>query len=272
MWVLKNGHVLGELDGLDRATQFGDGVFETMALLNGQIRHLERHIMRLQTSMMRLDIPIQPHFESEFRQFIEDIVAAASASDGVIKAMISRGTSARGYGYSEELDVNVWLTLSEYHAWPEALYEHGVTVGLSSVRCSINSNLAGLKTLNRLENVLARQEVDAPYFEKLMLNDFGHVVEGTMTNLFFEEEGALVTPRLTFSGIDGIARNWVIDHAEKNAWPVTEIDIEASSLERYSAGFVCNSLMGIVPIRHLEDKEYTIGARTRALMHAWNME
>ncbi len=129
--------------------------------------------------------------------------------------------------------------------------------------------LAGLKHLNRLEQVLARAEWDDPEIaEGLMLNSSGHVVEGTMTNLFLLREGALITPELSRCGVVGVMRGVVMDAARKKGIPVVERTLALQELASANAIFVTNSLIGIWPVRELEGRPFDLDAIPNGLKEA----
>nr|MDJ0929200.1 aminotransferase class IV [Gammaproteobacteria bacterium] len=129
--------------------------------------------------------------------------------------------------------------------------------------------LAGLKTLNRLEQVMARAEwQNAGIVEGLMATPAGEFVCGTMSNLFLVLNGALLTPRLTNCGVRGIMRRVVLERAAAIDITVTEATITQATLESADEMFLTNSLIGIWPVREYAGRVYSPGAVTRQLMAA----
>jgi 4-amino-4-deoxychorismate lyase len=130
---------------------------------------------------------------------------------------------------------------------------------ICSQQVSINENLAGLKHLNRLENVLARNEwtdADITVIDGLMLNADGFVIEGTMSNLFAVKGGQLFTPRLHRSGVKGVMREHIIAIARESDIAVSFIDIRPEQLADMDELFISNSLIGIKSINNLRETCY----------------
>ncbi len=123
-------------------------------------------------------------------------------------------------------------------------------------QASINESLAGLKHLNRLENVMARNEWNADYIDGLMLNANQHVIEGTMSNLFAIRDGQLFTPDLNLSGVNGIMREIIIGLARKNNIETAVTDLTIDDLRAMDELFISNSLIGMKAVTKLGDSLY----------------
>jgi len=173
----------------DRGLHYGDGLFETLAVINGKPRHWQLHIQRLAQGCERLKLTM-PDPELLF----DDVTRVAlDLPRAVVKIIITRGSSGRGYRYNEA-DAETSRIVGSY-AWldyPQDYYTQGVCLRLCETQISQQPALAGLKHLNRLENVLARNEWQDDHFaEGLMCNMHGDVIEGTMTNIFAVFDGSL---------------------------------------------------------------------------------
>jgi 4-amino-4-deoxychorismate lyase len=129
----------------------------------------------------------------------------------------------------------------------------GVAVRLCNTRLAINPVLAGIKHLSRLENVLARNEWhDSTIVEGLMMDTAGHLVEGTMSNIFVLSGGRLITPALTRCGVEGIIRQIIIEQlAPALSIPLVIRDMDISDVIKADSVFICNSLIGICPVRNI---------------------
>ncbi len=137
------------------------------------------------------------------------------------------------------------------------------------MRLGCNPGLAGVKHLNRLEQVLARAEWDDPSIvEGLMRDADGHVVEGTMSNLFAVLDGVLLTPELSLCGVRGIMREIVLETAARCGLAPVERKIPTEALLRADEVFLTNSLIGVWPVRRFESEEFPVGDVTRRLMGA----
>ena len=164
---------------------------------------------------------------------------------------------------------NSILSLHDWPDYPERWYRDGIALRVCHMHLGRNRRLAGIKHLNRLEQVLARREWDDPEIaEGLMLDGRGNVISGTQSNLFLVDNGALTTPDLTYSGIAGVMREVIIGCAERLGLTVR---IEAIDLERVKAAealFVSNSLLELCPVAHMESSAYDIGRIPPSLRQA----
>lgn len=146
-------------------------------------------------------------------------------------------------------------------------YKNGINLKLCKTQASINPSLAGLKHLNKLENVIARNEwQDRSYAEGLMLDCDGYVIEGTMSNVFAVKNNSLYTPVLKRAGVNGVVRQRIIELAKNNDIIVQQINIKLDNFYAMDEIFVTNSLLGLCPVKQVEDRRFKPGSVTRQLM------
>lgn len=263
--MLVNGAVNSTVSCQDRGLQFGDGLFETIAVQNGEIMHWPEHWQRLSKGCDRLFIP-RPD-ESVLVNEIHSVID--NQQKQVIKLIVTRGVSERGYKF-DNLESTRIVTQS---AWPEfnpGNAEEGIELFLCKTALAHQPLLAGLKHLNRLENVLARHEwQDDKYAEGLLFDVDGLVIEGTMSNLFMVKNGELRTPDLSQCGVAGITRKRVLQIAEKENIAINICEINKKSLFEADEIFMCNSLIGIWPVKkimnHIFDTKNHVNSVTRFL-------
>lgn len=248
----------------DRSVHYGDGVFETVAVHAGVPLLWERHLQRLRAGCRLLGLAVQ---DTDVLRAEIDLLCR-DRERAVVKIIISRGCGGRGYappvGTKPVRIVSVW-------PWPEHPVRYarlGVKVRWCGTPASINPQLAGIKHLNRLEQVLARAEWDREFAEGLMCDPSGYVVEGTMSNVFGVSDGVLVTPDLSQAGVAGVMRAEVIAAAQTLGLRCTERRITAAEFERMDEVFLTNSIIGLWPVVALEDSRYDIGAISRLLQEA----
>ena len=233
------------IDWRDRGLQYGDGLFETMRVRGGRVRLLDRHLERLLAGCARLGIAPPP--PGRLRR--ELAAAAAGQDDAVLKLIVTRGRGERGYRPTGR--ERATRILSRWPAPPSTGREPAppVTVRVCRTRLAPNPALAGLKTLNRLESVLARSEWRDPRIaEGLMLDVEGHVVCGTMSNLFLRHGTALATPLLDRCGVAGVMRAFVLGEARALGLRPSERRIGLQDLASAEEAFITNALAGPVPI------------------------
>lgn len=263
--MLVNGQVQDTLELSDRALHYGDGAFETMRVENGRAAHWQRHLSRLSSTCNLLKIPLDiKSLEHEVNVVLRDAKAPC-----VLKIIVSRGSGGRGYRPPEDSQAKRILSL---HPLP-ADYAGLQRVGISLMRCqhpvSENRALAGIKHLNRLDQVLASMELAADCHEGLMLTAEGKVVEGTRSNVFLVHQDRLLTPILSASGVAGIMREIILEHCAANGIHVEIGHVDITHVQNADEIFVCNSVMGIWPVVEWRDgkerRSLPLGPLTRRL-------
>ncbi len=266
--VLVNGVPGSGVGADDRGLLYGDGLFETLAVRAGRPLHWERHRARLERGCRRLAIACPD--AGVLRAEVEHV--AGPFARGVVKVVLTRGPGPRGYRPAAGAPTRI-VSAHSPPSYPPARASEGVAVRWCATRLGRNPALAGLKHLNRLEQVLARAEWDEPEIaEGLMQDDGGAVIEGTMSNLFAVFDGVLVTPDLSECGVAGITRERILEHAGALGIAAQVRRIPAEALEAAQELFLCNTLIGIWPVRRLADREFRVGPLVRRLAQALSEE
>ncbi len=241
---------------------YGDGVFRTLKVLSGKPLAWTLQYRKLASDCAALLLPCPT--EADLFKDLHYLIAAHG--DGVIKLVISRGVGQRGYAQPEPLAPTRVAIFSPLPAYPADYEANGVNVRVCDLRLSLQPRLAGIKHLNRLENVLARLEWDDPNIaEGLLLEADGSVVEGTMSNLFVYAGGELYTPDLSRCGVAGVQRERIMSLAETLGMKVIVGSLQVPSLLAAEELFLCNSVIDIWPIRQLQQKIWKPGQLTRQL-------
>jgi 4-amino-4-deoxychorismate lyase len=264
MTALINGREAGRIDPLDRGLHYGDGLFETLAIRAGAARFLDWHLERLAAGAHRLGIA--PPEQSLLRA---EIAAAAPPDLGVVKLIITRGVGERGYRPPvRTLPTRIVMGLP-YPAYPISAWTTGVRLRWCQTRLGSNPALAGIKHLNRLEQVLARAEwQDRLTDEGLMMDERDHAIGGTQTNLLARFGDRWVTPALGRCGVAGVMRRAFMHWSEERGEPVIERDLPAAELVTASALLLTNALIGAWPVRELAGRALGIDARSAAF-NSW---
>lgn len=261
--MLINGESTAHIPASDRGLQYGDGIFETIAVVDSRPCLWKRHYKRLETGATRLRMPI-PAPEILLNEIQQEIGASAK---GIIKLIITRGEGARGYAPPNDPVPNRVVQFSPWPEHPTEARTDGVQARVCSTRLGANPVLAGMKHLNRLEQVMARSEWDDPEVkEGIMLDARGHVIEGTMSNIFMLKEGVMYTPDLTESGVAGIMRGLVLDIAQEQGVAINICHIPLSELLHADSLMLTNSLIGIWPVKRLDEREYDLSHLDRDLI------
>lgn len=244
-----NGVFNGTVSPLDRGFAYGDGIFETCRYQAGAIPLWEFHRQRLTGACQTLMIPLDYSLLEAHLTSVVQRVQNLGGRDGVIKILVTRGPGGRGYALPEQVSPTICIIF--FDAVPDS--PQNIRIRLCRQRLSRNSGLAGLKHLNRLEQVMARAEWVNEYHEGLMLDDEGSVVEVTAGNVFLVRDKQLITPDLSDAGVAGIMRRIIVERlAPGLKLPVTIKKVSLAELLAADEVFVCNSIRGIMSVSALD--------------------
>ena len=264
MSILVNGVLGDNVSVRDRGFQYGDGLFETMAVVKGTPLLWDRHIQRLFHGAARFGITAPP--EGLLRNEAEQL--SRGVERAVLKIILTRGVSGRGYAPDKEAQPTRTVSLLPWPDYPAKRRAHGVNAQFCRTMISRNKTMAGIKHLNRLEQVLACAELEPDHQEGLMCNEYGHVIAGTMTNLFIVSRDSLLTPELSHSGVEGIMRRLVLERAAELALDTRVLDIDKDAVLQADEVFLTNSLIGLWPVRRIGTQEYPLGRITQRIQEA----
>lgn len=261
--ILVNGEPKETLPVTDRGLQYGDGLFETIEVLNRKPVFFGQHLTRLEDGCRRLGLPFPPA-----QVLIEEAktLCRLASPQAVLKIIVTSGSGGRGYRRPDPMQATRILSLHPFPDYPAAYATAGIKLRICRTRLGINPALAGIKHLNRLEQVLARSEWNAPDIQEgLMLDASGNMIEGTMTNLFYIKDRTLHTASLAETGIAGITRANIMTLAKENQLDVHELTYQPVQLFSADEVFVCNSIIGIWPARQIDQFVFPVGSVTRQL-------
>ncbi len=259
-----NGRMTDCVASTDRGLLYGDGLFETIAVVECEPGHWQQHLQRLQAGCARLGIEAVDELllSEECRQLVDGVGRA------VVKIIVTRGSGGRGYRVPARPAPTRMLQLHDWPEFPPACARQGVALRICDIRLGHNPRLAGIKHLNRLEQVLARQEWDdTGIMEGLLLDSESNLVEGTMSNLFLVRDGVLLTPDLQRCGVAGIMRSQLLECAGQISINTEICQLGMVDLHEAEEVFICNSLIGIWPVISIDDRKYNRGIITSRLQN-----
>lgn len=257
---LVNGLASEQIALSDRGLAYGDGLFETVLVAQGEPVWWEAHRTRLRRGCQSLGI------ECPSDEVLDHEAQALSAGQAraTLKVIITRGVSGRGYAPT---GASIPTRILSLHPAPQLFasdYREGVALRWCRMTLGLQPRLAGIKHLNRLEQVLARRECrDASIAEGLMRDAEGRVVCAIAANLFIVRDGRLLTPALDRCGVAGVCRDWVLRQQ-----PVQVCDLDPAAIESADELFLTSSLRGILPVARLEGRRWSVGPMTRKLQEA----
>jgi len=252
--MLVNGKQGNSISIRDRGLLFGDGVFRTLLALDGKAQHWPLHYQKLRHDCTALDIacPDIALLSAELDRLL------IQHSEGVTKLIVTRGQGVRGYAPPAQATPSHIWDISPLPDYPHDRATLGIKARMCQLRLSQQPRLAGIKHLNRLENVLAAAESnDADVAEGLLMDAEGNVIEGIRSNLFLVSRDKLVTPDLSRCGVAGVQRDRVMAWAAQHNMPLQIRDVGLDEVIDADEVFVVNSVIGLWPVRELEQRRWT---------------
>lgn len=269
---LVNGEIADAVSATDRGLNYGDGVFETLRVRAGIARFWQAHMDRLEIGCRRLGI--QRPEQAVLLREVQTVIAGRP--DCVVKIVVTRGAgdsrTARGYAPTKDcpptrvvacypLPPGVESTIEGVSSPDDPSHSPaGLRVRFCTLRLATQPVLAGIKHLNRLEQVMARAEWDDPAIsEGMLLDEDDHVVCGTASNVFLVSGGQMLTPRLDRCGVRGVMRGEIL---RVFAARCEQRRITLDMLPEVDEVFLCNSVRGIMPVTRIDDLQFNIGPVT----------
>ena len=264
--ILVNGIATEQVFARDRGLMYGDGVFRTLVMRNGRINSWKRHYAKLNADCSVLNISCP-----EEVVFLRDLsMISQNYGDGVLRITVTRGESGRGYAIKLNNPVTRIVSLSDLPHIESSILTEGVCARWCKMQLGLQPRLAGLKHLNRLENVMARLEWQDPsIFEGLMCDVRGYVIEGVSSNIVVRQGDDFYTPDLSSSGVAGVQRDRLMDYVHRG---IKVVQILPDMLLDADEVMICNSVIGLLQVRELEGRSWSKGEATQELRHLLEAE
>jgi 4-amino-4-deoxychorismate lyase len=246
--TLVNGIETSAIDIADRGLAYGDGLFETMRVLEGVVPLLSLHLKRFLKGVDVLALGDENRLKRNFLHYVnvtlDEIKNNACLDTSVIKMTVTRGNGGRGYVPPDEAQCHFIAQVFDLPSYPESYSSDGITIRECQYRLGFQPQLAGIKHLNRLDQVLASQELlDAP--EGLLLDYEDSVIEGTKSNLLVFKGTNVITPNLTGCGVHGVLREELLNPAHKLSLKIVTEDVMLTDLSKCNGLAMINSVFGI---------------------------
>jgi 4-amino-4-deoxychorismate lyase len=277
---LVNGKFEDSLSVNDRGLSFGDGVFETIRIWKSVIPFWSDHFSRLQRGLAVLGITTPESFEDSLLKDVASLIsenASLCSQSAVLKIIVTRGCLGRGYLPSLDSVPTIILMIKEnVYASPasNSAKEGGGNFSLICCKHPISSNpvLAGIKHLNRLDQVLASTELQDKYDEGLLLDANGYVIEGTKSNLVILKNGQWITPDLSSCGIQGVMLKRCQIWLEKRKVSLIKQPLTIKDVLQADHLFMMNSIMGIRGVTTFLNSHYSSSSKEFDQLQRWLSE
>jgi 4-amino-4-deoxychorismate lyase len=258
----------GTISPFDRGVSYGDGVFASMRTASTDmaagILFVDSHLARLQQSCQRLGIEWHPSYS-----LIEQLdQLARQYPQHCIKLLLTRGVGGRGY--QAPLDVKVTEVVS-VHAIPAHYYDwqqSGISLASSAIPLARQPLLAGMKHLNRLEQVLIKsQPLPHTHQDWLVFDCDGNVIESSIANIFIVNNNQVFTPALTHCGVSGVMREMLIDALLCDGIAVMATQLTLDDIKVAEHIFITNSLFGLIDVTAIDDFQFSRWTQTSRFRH-----
>ncbi len=252
--ALVNGELKSFVDLFDRGFMYGDGLFETVRVVNGKAALWGYHCKRLDKGCKQLKIKTDPDLYRRLWSGLERVVSESGRAFEVcvVKLMITRGAGGRGYQPAQQCMPSEIIICYPAPVYPITHASEGILASTCLHRLSENPILAGIKHLNRLDQVLASTELSDSVSEGIMLDQKGRMIEGTKSNILLFKGNKIVSPVTTLCGVDGVARSFIFDNLSTLGVQGRFENIEPAQLAEFDGMAIVNSVLGVWPVRVLD--------------------
>jgi aminodeoxychorismate lyase len=233
MLYLKNAQPVKDIDVLDRAFHYGDGCFTTARIRRNRIELADRHLARLRMSQQKLSLQADLDL---IEKSLQALLKSEAELNGTLKIVLSRGIGQRGYSLPDH-PADLWVfyypkTVQDFS------YEQIQTGVLQQAIGLSMPNLVGLKTLNRLEQVLLKQEADQHGWPEALVTDVqGTIVEGVSSNCFIRINNTWITPELRYNGVFGVMRAEILQRMQDQGIICQQRDVEMDEIPHIDSCF-----------------------------------
>ena len=260
-----NGKISKTIDVRDRSVQYGDGVFETIAVKEKSLKFWKEHYQRLNKGCKVLKIKCPP--EVFLKKEINKFLRKTKKEKLVLKIIISRGVGGRGYNPPRNTKPTRILGIYDWPNYPLKNFTKGIQMNICKTRISDQPTLSEIKHLNKLEQIIARLEWQSKAIsESIMLDSNNNVIEGTMSNFFGVKENVFYTSTIKFAGIEGIMREVILKLLKKNKKKYIIKKITLKEFLKFDEIFMCNSIFGIWPVIKISKKKFSFGKKTKEII------
>ena len=250
------------LNPRDRGFTLGDGIFETIRVREGEIIRIAQHLARLRKGAETIGLALL-WTDAEIQQAIRETLVANQLKDAYLRLTLSRGVPTQRGLLPDEKNAKPSLIIQaeSFTGYPEGLYQRGMRAMTSSIRRNEHSPLANIKSLNYLDNILARREAAKEGAdEAVLLNTQGNIACASVTNIFFVKDKTLLTPPLSEGALPGTVREYLITKiSPQHGFDIVERAIAPAELVVMDEAFLTNALMGIMPLISVDGKTFGRG-------------
>lgn len=244
----------------DHGLLYGDGVFEGMRAYSGRVFRMKEHLQRLWDSAKSIHLQI-PMTQAQMDNAVYATLERNYHRDAYIRLIVTRGVGNLGLDPYKCPKAGIIIITDQIALYPKEYYEKGLEIiTAATVRCSPASLSPRVKSLNYLNNIMAKIEgLQAGCIEALMLNQNGEVAECTGDNIFIVKNGVVMTPPTSAGILEGITRDTVMELARAAGKTVKETTIERHDVYIADEVFLTGSAAEVVPVVKVDSRPISEG-------------
>ena len=249
---LIDGDFSKNINPFDRGLSYGDGVFRTFLVVNGQPINWDMHYKKLKddATTLKIKVPLK-------KNLLNDIKRLFSTNKIYIgKIIITRGASDRGYKYNKNIKSTRIVLRIEYEKINKRFYLGGVRLKICDTRVTHHDIYGGAKHLNRIDNVLAKAELNSTVFDGLMLDVNGYINECVSSNIFARYGKVIVSPKQNNAGVSGVCKQIIVKNIKSLGFKFKYKDIKPAKLKKADEVIITNSVFGALYVNQIEEKKW----------------
>ena len=274
--IFLNGKIIPDTDGNissgDRGFLYGDGIYETLRSYKGIPFKLYEHLERMRHSAKQLRISFD-YTNEDIDGWIKELFKKNRSQDAYIRITLSRGTGGGRLQMDDNIEPTTMVQVKPLTPYDRRLYEEGMSLVVSNYKRSTSCPISCHKTTNLLKSIMMKEEANKRSAdEAIIVNTDEYVTECVVSNIFFVNNGRVVTPSLNTNILPGITRRTVLDICKESSIPAGEECFKVETLLNADEVFITNSLMEIMPVSKIENYdigEVIPGKITQQLMNAY---
>lgn len=267
MFSVINGNIVDSLPATDRGLLYGDGLFETLRYIDGEPVLFELHLARFERGAQVLLLELPEDFSKQLSQaIIAWKVNNSGCNDFICKWILTRGSGGRGYLPPEQPVSTLIFSFFPTPKYPEDHYQQGISATVCSHPLSSNPVLAGLKHLNRIDQVITSSQL-GNHVEGITCDADGNIIEGTKSNILLFYKNQVMTPVMKSCGVDGCMLQYLLNASDTNSlgFNIEKRVIKKSDLSKFDGIAFVNSVFGLWPVFSLDGRKLKITPECRAL-------
>jgi 4-amino-4-deoxychorismate lyase len=250
--TLVNGRYTNNISIKDRGFLYGDGVFRTMLVENYKPLYSKEQLQKLRQDAALINIKIPSN-----KTLLNDIKKISTQKRCIVKIIVTRGNSDRGYSYKNDIQPNLILQRSQFSKKEFIKNQKGVRVNSGKIPLQ-KSFFSEIKHLSRIESVMALSGKSHNIYDRILLDERKNIIQGAFHCIFFKKGKRITLPEINDYGLNGISRKLLIDYINHKELLLSIKKIKYNSLEKYDEMYLLNSVYGLIPVVQYDNYKFNL--------------